>query len=273
MSSAQSITQTFGGGSDYPCAVKNTFIHIADEVGDAVPRRSSSSPPLMRFSQSKTQHDAFSEVEVSTDCTDDDFSSVTGGSEHGNPSEEDVSPAGSLGEALAEAPAPQTGETRLNSSAKIWIPDAPRCRLSHAATVMFAQQLEKLVMITKATLFTCVWIQSLEVHDEGSAGWSIVARLLPRDFQYKEHVLTLAKGALTNATASVNKICMVGCRASPFVAMPLGFASLLVGVPGGRQTCWGLLQTGFCAYGDRCRREHPVYQRKVYVKVMLPDSW
>jgi hypothetical protein len=269
MSVATSPTQTLAS-SEY--ATKNTFIHIPDGV-DVKSRRPQSLPPAMRFNRDTTDGNlcegSFSEVEISTNCTDDDISSVTGSSEHGNLSEETITPAKTFDQPFVETLVPHTSAMRLNTFAKPWSPCGQM--LPPQVARMFAHQLEKVITITKGTLAACVWIQSLELQDEGKAGWSIVARMLPTDFPYKDHVLTLAKGALMHAAGSVTKVCIVGRHASPFVTMPLGVAALFAGVLDGQSTCWSLLQKGCCPYGDRCRWEHPVYRRKVYVKVMLPD--
>lgn len=263
--------------ADVQYAIKNTFIHFSDESADATPRRPRSLPPCARFSSTssiiddKECKDSFSELEISTNCTDeDDRSSVTAGSEHGFPSEAEAEPNGTANRAAVETVAPQPSETRLRSSAQAWNPGVPTPLPK--GMLKFARQIERLLMVARATLVTCAWIQSLEIKNEGVAGWSVVARLLPQDLQHKDDVLRLAKAALIQAASSAKKVCMLGCCAKPFAPMPLGFAALFAGVPDGQRACWTLLQNGFCNYGSRCRWEHPVYQRQVYVKVMLPES-
>lgn len=258
-------------------AIKNTFIHFSNEAADAAPRRPSSLPPCARFSSTGSNTDAkdctdsFSEVDISTNCTDeDDALSVTTGSEHGFPSEAEAEAIGIANQAAVEIVAPRPSETRLRSSAKAWNAEVPT-RLPRR-TRKFAEQIENILTVAQTTIITCAWIQSLEIKYEGVAGWSVVARLLPQDLQHKDDVLRLAKAALMQAAGSATKVCMLGCCAKPFATMPLGFAVRFAGVPDGQKACWNLLQNGLCNYGSRCRWEHPVYQRTVYVKVMLPES-
>jgi hypothetical protein len=124
--------------------------------------------------------------------------------------------------------------------------------------------------MVKSILISCLWIESVDC-DESDAGSSIVVTLPAQHFHHKEDVIKLAKGALLQAAENSSGIYVMGYQAKPFVTMPMGFAALCADVPAEHRACWSMLQTGFCHYGSRCHWEHPSFQRRVDVKIKLPD--
>lgn len=242
--------------------VKNTFIHFDDDGDDCTPKRPSSTPPPTRRNVSlciKTDafhvSDSFSDGEVSTDCSEGDTSSVSGGSEY----PEEAKPVETASRTICDTSlSNRSGRARHRSSPL-------------QAMNMFEQRIDPIVAIVQAVLATCMWVESVEIRSNGMEGCSIVVTLSIEGSQYKDDVIALAKTELIQATDSVANVCTTGYKANPFVTTPHGFCLTIVGVSNKQTVCKGLLQTGFCKFRGRCRWEHPVEGRRIHVEVNVPE--
>lgn len=266
--------------------VKNTFLDVVED-SITLPKRSSSLPPSMRLGSTgriepqprKLWSDSLSEVDLSTEASEDDTSSEVGSSSNGD----NASVSGS------DMTAQRSEPTRLNVAARAWQPCLPDSSPSEKRLVasakpwkprvlpqlqpgtrLFGHHYEQVLTMFKTILATCLWIDSVDV-EETSDGFCIAVTIPVQHFHHKESVDKLAKAALLQAAERSDSIYMLGYQAKPFVTMPMGFAALLAAVPDEHTACWGMLQSGFCHYGHRCRWQHPCDQRKVNVKLMLPN--
>lgn len=272
-------------------SVKNTFVHIVEDAACG-PKRPSSLPPSMRLSSierdAKVGPKNFLEIDVSTEASEDDAFSEVGSSSAGDSAsaEESESPAGRS--KLSSSYISEPRESRLSSSAKAWEPAVPepplgiRLRTSAMAwspsapahvgakSRIFSRHIKQVLTTVKSILVSCLWIESVDCV-ENNAGFSIVVTMPARHFNRKEDVIKLAKAALLQASEQSSGIYMMGYQAQPFLTMPMGFAALFADVLDEHRACWGMLQTGFCHYGNRCHWEHPSINTKVDVKIKLPD--
>lgn len=267
--------------------VKNTFLDVVEDAA-TLPKRSSSLPPSIRLAGishvstrrlQRSCSDFLSEIDVSTEASEDDASSEVGSSSAGETasvSSIDVVPQRSGPTRLnlharawqPKLPCSMPSEQRLVTSSKPWKPRLPPP--SPPGTRLFGHQFEQVLAMFKTILATCLWIDSVDVK-ETIDGFCIVVTVPVQHFHNKDSVGKLAKAALLQAAERSDSICVLGYQAKPFVTMPLGFAALLAAVPDEHTACWGMLQSGFCHYGNRCRWQHPCDQRKVNVKLMLPS--
>lgn len=272
--------------SSVPLCIKNTFIEVEEPASQ---QRFSSLPPSLRLSGGGCRpramttgnrcasplKDRTSSPSSRAPDTDEEVSTEADTSEAGEDTNSEAE-AASTGEddkvaSLVEPPpAPQS---RLNSRARLWTPGASAAMVPRQLSweeAEFTQKLKGVAAAVHAVLINCFYVGVVEA-TESHLGWNIIARLLPRDCHQKETTLTLAKQAIISASEVSSPLYVLGYSARPFVDTVGGFSARFVGVSDEHNACWGLLQQGFCRYGEACRWRHPTYQTTINVAVVIAD--
>lgn len=288
-------------------SVKNTFIDgfYEEELAQAVPlrRKGSSLPPKFRLLNdeglrcSKKLQEVQCAASVDNSTGEEVASTEVATSEGESRSEVGMSEVDDTfmeGETFSwadcttmhQAPpvplqSPLKTKTSLNSQAKAWNPGKPSqswaapanklCTNSVDNGISFRLQLTTVITATRIALLTCTHVMTVEII-EADAAYNIVVHIPPKDAWFKEAALTVAKQALLNETEKSQHVYVCGYRHRPFVMAPAGFIATLGCVPNENMACWGLIQQGFCKFGQRCQWQHPELQTTVTVTVVLDDA-
>ena len=83
----------------------------------------------------------------------------------------------------------------------------------------------------------------------------------------KEHVLSLAKNELFEATRESANIYIMGYAANPFMTKPHGFVTVLGDMQGDGHACWDLYARNNCSRGRACQLIHPEFLVPINVVV------
>lgn len=294
--------------------VKNTFITVAGDDGEASTGRSSSLPPSLRLAASggdssptassqrrlragrrgRAGAKAVGEEDASTEAdslpAEEDASTEAGNSVEEEQSTADAEamleleqpgtsnlavgegsakPEGALAQVICGPVGhPSTGTQRLNSAAQAWTPSAALTSAPSESGRRFHLQLERIIQAARSILLGCACVVAVEP-TRAACGWSVAVRIRKEEFHCKELVLTHAKEAFLMAAEASENVYVLGYLARPFVASLVGFSARFAAVQDDHNACWGLLKTGCCQFGNKCRWQHPECQATVSVLALL----
>lgn len=290
MAAFHSSTQTGTPAGEEPWAVvvKNTFITIAEAEEEVSQVRAASLPPSFRASggcelsprgrrvrplASKAPSEEDESTEAESQTGEDDHSTAAStlaeeeqqsleGLELGPQQKTETA------EQVFSPPAAPAGARRLRSTAAAWTPSPALMAGPSEEGRRFRLQLERVVQAARSILLGLACISSVEATC-AVCGWTVGAKIRKDDFHCKEMVLTKAKEAFLMAAEASESVYLLGYAARPFVSTPVGFSARFASVQNSHKACWGMLQTGFCQFGNNCHWQHPEHQATVSVLAML----
>jgi len=150
-------------------------------------------------------------------------------------------------------------------------PGMPLPQMSQSDAQQYTNHCKALAGATRAALVTCGYVLAAEV-TEGTLGWTVVAHIGAQDHQRRDELLGVTREAILAAARLSDPVCVLGGKACPFSATPMGFTARLGAMsrrqPGG---CWNMLDQGCCKYGSRCRWQHPIAKKTLSVVVKVVD--
>lgn len=73
---------------------------------------------------------------------------------------------------------------------------------------------------------------------------------------YVQHLASAAKNAIVMRAAQSSSVCLLGCKAMPFVTTPTGFSATFGEMQQKEKACWDFYMYGQCRRGNRCTWQH-----------------
>jgi hypothetical protein len=272
-------------------AIKNTFVHIADEQAGSK-RRSSSAPPHFhnieklepRLDDEECQpncklNDFFmvSDRRQGSKCSDDCTASTTDNSDAADASDadssEEPSPTASVDLSAAKQ-SPAYTRTPLRRNSKVWSPCQASTALAATTAPLGGVPLDIRHRLSRTILHAKQMIGALSLIYrtalmESTGVWSLVGYCNPEHRNYAQILLSKAKQALVSAADNSSDVFAIGYDATPVIGsqcqicVNMQFAL----VEDKSKACWDILTKGFCPRGHACRWQHPLWKAPVSIGI------
>lgn len=122
----------------------------------------------------------------------------------------------------------------------------------------FKQEAANIMMMVVAMLTNAACGAGAQaITDEDGQGWRIEIYVRDEDMLVKDHILSLAQNALTEAAQQSKLVYIMGSGATPFHAKSLGFSTTLGEMQDKSKACWDVYMQGACWRQHSCRWQHP----------------
>lgn len=121
----------------------------------------------------------------------------------------------------------------------------------------FKQEAANIMMMVTAMLTSAACGAGAQVITDEEKGWSIEVYVRDEELYLKDHILTHAKNAFTEAVQHSKTVYILGSGAAPFITKSNGFTTTFALMSDRTQACWDIYMQGACWRQHSCRWQHP----------------